>query len=401
MWRAWLAFPLFVFLIGSCHQDDPNSTGGLTDPFPVNVHPLSLDDDASCRRDEPGHHEWWNFFAEDKGSALSVSAIFLNGNMFDVNYRVALEHHRLDPETHPAPHPADYQLLQLNVIKDGQKRFTTIRSPPGTATEFASNRPYGRIGESWFEGVEERGERIWRVHISSPDMINWLWLEADIEYRDSSRAFTVADGGFFAPIPEGYESGIHFPVAWPVATGHVRITNRLGQVMLDEDLTGGGHTDHVFGRFYSDLVHSYYFGRLSLGMEGDLVYFYHFPRSSMIAPYGWLVRIPSGGELPIAYVIETLTESEPATGSFGLDYYAVIEMFLRGGGRARTFMECTAASEDWPFQITGIGHVNLSIPGDLNAIDAKGIAEYGFFDGLDDPLFRFLFSLLDLIPWIP
>jgi len=50
--------------------------------------------------------------------------------------------------------------------------------------------------------------------------------------------------------------------------------------------------------------------------------------------------------------------------------------------------------------LTG-GHVNVDIPGDLTAMDAKGIAEYGFFDGLDDPLFRFLFSLLDLIPWIP
>jgi hypothetical protein len=136
-------------------------------------------------------------------------------------------------------------------------------------------------------------------------------------------------------------------------------------------------------------------------MDGDLVYYYHFPRDPVVAPYGWLIRIPHGGELPAAYVIESLTESEPETGSFGLDYYAVIEMALQGGGSARVFMERTEASEDWPFQITEIGHFNVRIPGDLTAVDAKGIAEYGFFDGLGDPLFRFLFSLLDLVPWFP
>ena len=159
MWRACLAITFSVLLLGSC-SDGTNTTGGLTDSFPGSVHPLSLKDDASRRSDEPGHHEWWNFFAEDAQGAVSISAIFLNGNMFDVNYRVALELHRSDPEIHPAPLPADHQLLQLNVIKDGEKRFTTVRIPPGTTTEFASNRPYGRIGESWFEGVEEGGERI-------------------------------------------------------------------------------------------------------------------------------------------------------------------------------------------------------------------------------------------------
>lgn len=400
MWQVSLAVTFFVFFLGSC-RDGTDTTGDVTDPLPGIVRPLSLQDDASRRSDEPGQHEWWNFFAEDAQGSVSISAIFLNGNMFDVNYRVALELHRADPAIHPVPLPADYPLLQLNVIQDGEKRFSTIRLPPETTTEFEFNRPYGRIGESWFEGIEERGERIWRVHIRSPDMLNLHRLEADIEYRDFSRAFTIADGGFFSPIPQGSESGIHFPVAGSITTGHVRILNRLGRVLLDEELAGGGHTDHLFGRFYSDLVRAYYFGRLRLGVEGDMVYYYHFPLDTRISPYGWLIRIPQGGELPAAYVIESLTQSEPETGSFGLDYHAVIEMTLQGGGRARVFMERTGSSEDWPFQITGLGHFNVVIPGDVTAIDAEGIAEYGFFDGLDSPLFRFLHSLLDLVPWFP
>ena len=48
-----------------------------------------------------------------------------------------------------------------------------------------------------------------------------------------------------------------------------------------------------------------------------------------------------------------------------------------------------------------LGHFNIHIPGDIDVTDVIGIAEYGYFDGLDDPLFRFLYSLLDSFPWIP
>jgi hypothetical protein len=233
-------------------------------------------------------------------------------------------------------------------------------------------------------------------------MCNWLRLEADLEYRDAARAFTVADGGFFGPVPGGGESGIHFFVARPVVRGHVRIRDRFGRVSLDQEISGGGHCDHVFGRLYSDLVHSYYFGRLEQESQGDVAYFYHFPREGQVPAYGWLLRIPAGpGTGPRAYPVASLAERSPARGDFGLDYYAEIEMQLEGGGFLRTVMERTASSEDWPFQITGAGHFDFDIPGDWRAEGAVGLAEYGYFDGLKDPLFRFLSSLLKFIPWLP
>lgn len=357
---------------------------------------------ASRRADEPGQHEWWNFFAQDEATGVGVSTIFLNGNMFDVDYQSAWDAYREDPGSVPAPLPSDYILLQLNVSKDDKKVFTSIKLPPETTWEFSRDRPYGRIGDSWFEAVEEGGEIVWRVHIDSPDMFNWLRLEADLEYRDAARAFTVADGGFFGPVPGGGESGIHFFVARPVVRGHVRIRDRFGKVSLDQDISGGGHCDHVFGRFYSDLVRSYYFGRLEQRLDGDLAYFYHFPRQPEVPAYGWLVRIPGKpGMRPRAYAVTSLAEEAPARGDFGLDYYAEIEMQLAGGGFVRTFMERTAASEDWPFQITGAGHFDVDVPGDVRAQGAIGLAEYGYFDGLKDPLFRFLSSLLKFIPWLP
>jgi hypothetical protein len=393
-----------IFSVASCGGDSDNDLGRLVDTDNTTisgVELLSLEDDVSRRSDEPGQHEWWNFLAEDASSGLAISTIFLNGNLYDVNYRIALEQYRADPQTQTAPRPEDYVLLQLNVIKDGRKVFSSVKLPPGSTANFERERPYGYIGNSWFEGVEENGEHFWRVHIDSPDMFNWLRLEADLEYRDISQGCTVAGGGFFRSVPGGLGSGIHFPIAKPVTTGHVRITNRLGKVILDEDLAGGGHFDHIFGKFYSDLTHSYYFGRLDLGADGGLLYFYHYPRDPDVPPHGWLLRFLTSGRTPVAHQIETLTGSHPETGSTGLGYPAVIQMTLAGGGTARTHMERTAASEDWPFQVTGIGHFNIHIPGDVDVTDAIGMAEYGYFDGLDDPLFRFLYSLLDSLPWIP
>jgi len=354
------------------------------------------------RTDDPGQHEWWNFFVKDSKRGIGVSTIFLNGNMFDVDYQLAWKAYRQDAASLPAPFPGDYVLLQLNVLKDDRKVFTSIRVPRETTWEFDNERPYGRIGDSWFEAVEEDGEIVWRVHIDSPDMFNWLRLEADLEFLDASTAFTIAGGGFFGPIPGGSGSDIHFFVARPIVIGHVRITDRLGRVRLDEPITGTGHCDHVFGRFYSDLVRSYYFGRWEQSAQEDLVYFYHFPRQLDVPAYGWLIRIPERNwARPRAYAITSLFEDSPARGSFGLDYYARIEMQLEGGGSVRTFMERTAASEDWPFQITGIGHFDVDIAGETRACGAIGLAEYGYFDGLTSPLFQFLFSLLELVPWLP
>ena len=386
---------------GGDSGDDLTRPADTDDTTGSGVELLSLEDDVSRRTDQPGQHEWWNFLAEDISSGLAISTIFVNGNLFDINYRIALEQYRDDPKSQPAPRPGDYVLLQLNVIKDGRKVFSSVKLPPDTTANFERERPYGYIGNSWFEGVEENGEHVWRVHIDSPDMFNWLRLEADLEYRDASQGCTVAGGGFFAPVPGGLGSGIHFPIAKPVTTGHVRITNRLGKVTLDEDLAGGGHFDHIFGKFYSDLTHSYYFGRLDLEADGDVLYFYHYPRDPEVPPHGWLLRFLTNGRTPVTYKVETLNESQPETGAMGLGYSSVIEMTLAGGGAARTYMERTAASEDWPFQVTGIGHFNIQIPGDIDVTDVIGIAEYGYFDGLDDPLFRFLYSLLDSFPWIP
>lgn len=393
-----------VFAAASCggdSGDEPDRAADTDYTGNSGVQLLSLEDDVSRRTDGPGQHEWWNFLAEDASSGLAISTIFLNGNLYDVNYRMALEQYRTDPQTQPAPRPGDYVLLQLNVIKDGGKVFSSVKLPPDTTASFRKDRPYGYIGNSWFEGLEENGEKVWRVHIDSPDMFNWLKLEADIEYRDASQGCTVAGGGFFAPVPGGLGSGIHFPAAKPVTKGHVRITSRLGQVILDENLAGGGYFDHLFGKFYSDLTHSYYFGRLDLEADGALLYFYHYPRDPDVPPHGWLLRFPTDGRTPVAHRIETLTQSQPETGSTGLGYAAVIEMALAGGGTARTYMQRTTASEDWPFQVTGIGLFNIHIPGDIDVTDAIGIAEYGYFDGLDDPLFRFLSSLLDYFPWLP
>ena len=115
MGRMGFAIACFVFLVGGC-GGGTDTVRDWTASLPDPVDPLRLEDDASRRSDEPGNHEWWNFFAEDAQGGVSISAIFLNGNMFDVRYREALELYRSDPEIHPAPLPADYPLLQLNVI---------------------------------------------------------------------------------------------------------------------------------------------------------------------------------------------------------------------------------------------------------------------------------------------
>ncbi len=93
---------------------------------PFNVRFLELEEDASRRRDEPGQHEWWNFFGQDQESGLAISTIFLNGNMFDVRYRSALERYRSDPRAQPPPDPGDFCLLQLNVLAHGRKIFSAL-----------------------------------------------------------------------------------------------------------------------------------------------------------------------------------------------------------------------------------------------------------------------------------
>ena len=398
--------PILLLLLPAliaCHGKDavPGSPHETTPDLCPHIRLLDLDQDAARRSGEPGQHEWWNFFAQDRASGLGISTIFLDGNMFDVDYRVALERHRADPASHPPPDPSDYRLLQLNVHKDDRKLFSSIKLPPGAASEFDTARPYGRVGQSWFEGRQEGGERVWRVHIDSPDMFNLRRLEADLEYRDASHAFTVAHGGFFAPVPGGEASGIHFAVASPVVQGRVRITDRRGRITLDEELSGGGHVDHIFGRFTCDLACSYYFGRVVLEGAGEIVYFHHYFRDPETAPHGWLVRIPTDGQMPRAHAITEVLESSPARGAFGLDYHEAIEIILDEGGTVRVFMERTPASEDWPFQITGAGRFYVDIPGDIRVEGAPGMAEYGYLDGLDNPLFRFLFSLMDRFPWFP
>jgi hypothetical protein len=99
-------------------------------------------------------------------------------------------------------------------------------------------------------------------------------------------------------------------------------------MVLGETLSGGGHADHLFGKLYSDLVRSYYFGRLDLGSSGELFYSCYFPRDAGVAPYGWLVRTPVNGAIPRARAITGILESRPARGAGGLAYCGVIEMSL-------------------------------------------------------------------------
>eukprot|EP00004_Rigifila_ramosa_P018300 TRINITY_DN4531_c0_g1_i1.p1 TRINITY_DN4531_c0_g1~~TRINITY_DN4531_c0_g1_i1.p1 ORF type:complete len:382 (+),score=77.18 TRINITY_DN4531_c0_g1_i1:3-1148(+) len=366
------------------------------------TRPLSLIEDASRRTNATGQHEWWNFYAEDPAAGVTISAIFLNGDMFNADYAVAFQAHLEDPDNNPAPNPDDYHLLQMNIAVHEVKIFTSIRDPPGTVAVYSQDRPYGRVSspysDSWFEAAEVNGERVWRVHLDSPDMYNRFHIRADIEFRDRAQGFAVV-GGFFGPIV-GETSGVNFPVAKPLTSGSLTISDKRGGIAFSHEFSdGGGHTDHVFGEFWSTLCTSYYFGRLVMD-DSDLMYYHNKPQDESIEPFGWVFRLPSDGSLPWSYKIVNITESGwVSRGGVKLDYFDTLEMQL-AEGRVTNVLEMIEASEDWPFQVTGIGHFDIDIPGDLVTV-RDGIAEYGFLDGILDPFYVFLFSQLALIPFLP
>ena len=136
---------LLVLAVASCggvSGDDLNRPADSDDTTGSGVELLSLEDDVSRRTDQPGQHEWWNFLAEDASSGLAISTIFFNGNLYDINYRIALEQFRADPQSQTAPRPGDYVPLQLNVIKDGRNVFSSVKLPPDTTANFEKERPY-------------------------------------------------------------------------------------------------------------------------------------------------------------------------------------------------------------------------------------------------------------------
>jgi hypothetical protein len=365
---------------------------------------LDLLDDVSRRTDAPGQHEWWNFYAEDAENGYSISTIFLNGDMFNADYAVAFAAYQEDPINTPAPDPNNYQLLQINVALRHKKIFSTIKMPPQTVVEYSRERVYGRVSsplsDSWFEAEGDRGERVYRVHISTPDMFNRLTFEADIEFRDASLGFTLAEGGLFGPIPGGNLSGIHFPIAKPVSKARFSIRNKRGDVIHQHAFqNGGGHVDHIFGEFYGTLCTQYLFGRLNL-QDSDLMYWYHTPTQPSVGRYGWVLRIPQDGSVPWAYSIEALSETDLVQRPRYLEYYSTLDFSLGTAGAMTVKVELTEASEDWPFQVVGVGHYDVSIPGDLTVV-ADGIAELGYLPGILDPFFIFIFSLMDNIPWLP
>lgn len=371
------------------HRGRPTGTA-------TGVRLLDPGDDALRLPEAPGSYEWWNFFASDDSRGLTVSAIFLSANPWDVDYRKAVHLHRADPVATPAPDPLDFPLLQINVVRGGTKVFTTVALPPGVTTSFAEAAPEGRIGASTFTAG---ADGVWRVHLDHPDMTNWLRVKGDIEFRPGAPAFTVDGGGMWGAIPGGDLHQWNFPVPVPTTSGHIRVENRLGVMVLDTDIAGGGYTDHIWGEgLHDDVASAWHFGQAPLASGGKLVYVWVTPRDPEVEQYGRLILVRPGA-VPEVREITSMDRDGQTRGKMGLAYHDTLTLHIAGGGSVT--VRWRGNVEDWPFQVAGDAVFDIDIPGEALVTGVPGGAEYAWHEGIDDPLFRLLSSALDDVPWIP
>lgn len=391
----------------------PAAAGGPGDGA-AGVRRLTLADDASHLSTEPGSYEWWNFFGASTDPTeppLAVSAIFMPANLFDTRYRRAVHQHRHTPGV-PPPEPSAFPLLQVNVAHRGRKVFTTVRNPPGTTTEFALDRPAGRIGASRFEADVAAGVTTYTVHLDLPDMTNLKALEGELRFSSPHGGWAFGGAGLYAPIPGGDRHQWQFPLTLPEVAGHLRVVDRRGRTRFEAELAGTGYTDHCWGAgLTGDVLESWTFGRADLGPAGAAIAIWLVPRArpgaepgADVTPdnaagggYGRVLRLHPDGTVVCHEAVE-LVARHPWRGALGLPYHGEVTFRLRDGSLRMCFPR--HLGEDWPFQVSGEGRFDVEIAGDVTAHDAPGPVEHLSQPRIDDPFFGFLDGLVPRIPFV-
>lgn len=393
MSRCGLLLVGYVCLLaaGGCEESAPAASE------PPLVREVTLADDASKLVNEPGAYEWWNFFALDAASDLSVSMIFNAADPFNCDYRRAVYAHRADPDA-PAPSPRDYSLLQLQVTVDGTTVFSALRNPPGVTVSFSEEEPRGQVGDSTFSGSVEGGVKVYRLHIDAPDTTNNARMEADIVLSAGAPGFTV-NGGLYGTMEGGTQHAWQFPLGNPRSSGHVRVTRRDGEVLVDKDLEGGGYTDHMWGgAMLTDSLSSWHFGTAELGGEGTLIYVWLEPRAGHGASGGYAF-LETPGKLAEAFVLSNLVGSDRREGQYGLAYDARIELEVQGGDALRAQLDPASLSADWPFQVAGPSRLDVSLPGREERMGVEATSEYLWQPGIDTELYYRMFDLVQTAAW--
>ncbi len=380
-----------VCMLYICGCGDGQKADGL-------AQKLSFEDHASKLSDVPGSYEWWNFFAEDAAGHLSVSAIFMSANLFDLNYRKAVYAWKANPESAPAPRPGDYWLLQINVSLNGEKIFSNIRRWPGHTAEFSRDKPRGRIGSSSFEAADESGGTVFRVSLDAPDITNNLRLKGDLEFKSSAPGFTPV-GGMYGSMPGGSLHAWNFPLGLPEFSGKLRVVRRDGaDEMSERQVSGRGYMDHMWGEgLLGDALKSWHFGTADRGSAGRVVYVWLVPAAAQADPFGYIFLITPGA-MPRILPVESLTSISRAAGFFGLQYDSAYSLNTRAGDRLTVHIQ-TPLGEDWPFQVSGPSKLELYLS-DSGEENLAGVTEYLLQSGIDDPNYETLFNLVDQMEWL-
>ncbi len=387
-------------------QSASPSTAGGSAGDAARIRPLTLADDASHLPTEPGSYEWWNFFgasADPADPTLAVSAIFMPANLFDTRYRRAVHHHRDTPGSSP-PEPAAFPLLQVNVSHRGRKVFSTVRNPPGTTTDFARDRPAGRIGASHFEADTIGGVTTYEVHLDLPDMTNLKALRGVLRFSSPHGGCAFGGGGIYAPIPGGDRHQWQFPLTLPEVEGRLRVVDRRGRTRVEADLAGTGYTDHCWGAgLTGDVLESWTFGRADLGPAGAAIAIWLVPRvgphagAGTRAGHGRVLRLHPDGSVVCHEAVE-LVERDPWHGALGMPYHGDVTFRLRDGWLRMRFPR--RLGEDWPFQVSGEGRFDVEIADDVTARAARGPVEHLSQPRIDDPFFGFLDGLVPRVPFV-
>ena len=329
---------------------------------------------------------------------LGTSMIFLSANMWDVKMRQAAYEWKKNAGEISAPAAADYFLLQLNVTRGADKIVSTVINPPGTTVEFSRVDSRGRIGESTFSASMINGVKTYKVHIDSPDTVNMLRLKADVEFKALSPGYVVDGPGLFGGIPGGSLHDWQWPIGYPTSSGNILITDRAGEKVFGDSFSGGGYIDHMWGEGQlSDVLDSWYFGRIDLGEKGALIYVWLTAKSGDVKPYGSVFRIRQG-QLAVSHEIIGFSASGRRTGAYGLEYNSELVLTLDNGGVVKSRFG-NPAVEDWPFQVAGPAVISADMPGDVNVSEQPGLGEYLWLPGIDSDAYKLMFTALSEMPW--
>jgi len=387
-------------VIAVCVPAAPGCSEAATEPEPDPiVTALTARDHVTQLSDVPGSYEWWNLYAESASGDASLSVIFLSANLFDAHYRRDVRAWQASPGESSAPRPSDAWLLQLNLTIDGKKVFTNIRQWPGATAEFSRTHPQGRIGDSSFEAFEEAGQTVFRIVLDAPDMTNSQRLQGQLELRAGAPGFRVTRG-MYDGIPGGDKHHWELPLGLPLTNGTVRVVARDGSVTVPErPIVGRGYTDHMWGEgLLGDVLSSWHFGTVDVGMEGKVAYVWLTP-STPGPSHGYAFFIPPG-QMPVTRRISALPSVERREGAMGLSFDARYALELEGEGRIDvTFDE--ALGEDWPFQVSGETGVDIAIPRVIERVGARGVGEYLLQSGIDSEAYEKAFDLVDQMDWNP